>query len=198
MEQLDEPQLLYLLASNLDGAFEQLVISYQDRLYAFALTHVHNPHAAEEIVLLALERAYYALKGYPPERILLLRLASWLFEITRNLYKNYLRDTQTRADRLPSIPLPTQQTDPLLDIEDQSMTPEELACRNEEQQALRKGIAQLPQNYQTAVQLYYFEHLTTREVAERTRQPIGTVKSQLHRSTKLLYQILYTPTREVY
>lgn len=57
-----EEQLLALLATDLNRTFERLVLAYQDRLYAFVLSRVHNTLAAEEIVQTAVERAYYALQ----------------------------------------------------------------------------------------------------------------------------------------
>ena len=195
MEDHDE-ELIRLLASDINVHFEQLVLAYQDRLYAFALSRVRNPHAAEEVVLSALERAYYALKGYPPQRISLLKLGAWLFEITRNLAHNYLRDLQTREHRLPSISLDTTEEGFGAYIEDTDVTPEEVACHNEDRQELEQGIARLPASYQMAIQLYYFEHFSAREIAEWVGQPVGTVKSNIHRGTKLLHQLLHTHAEE--
>jgi DNA-directed RNA polymerase specialized sigma24 family protein len=107
-------ELLAMLAMDLNGSYERLVLLYQDRLYAFVLARTHNAQIAEEIVLDALERAYYALQGYPSERIRILKLEAWLFDITRNAYYNYLRASHTRATYLPSVPLDVSENSPLL------------------------------------------------------------------------------------
>jgi RNA polymerase sigma-70 factor (ECF subfamily) len=188
----NEEKLLELLARDLHRYFEQLVLTYQDRLYAFTLSRIHNPQSAEEILLVALERAYYALKSYPAQRILGLRLEPWLYEITRNVYYNHLRDARTRDTRLPSIPLDLTEESPLLEIEDQSVEPDELACRKEDREELEVCIGLLPRQYQRALRLYYFENLLYREIGEQLCQPVGTVKANIHRGTKLLRHVLQT------
>jgi len=190
-------ELLAMLAINLDGTFEQLVLMYQDRLYAFVLSRTRSPQVAEEIVLDALERAYYALKGYPDERIRILKLEAWLFEITRNAYYNYLRASHTRNTRLPSVPLDFSENSPLLRIEDSSLEPDIAACLREDRQELLAAIETLPQHYQETVKLYYFDHLRYDEIAAQLRQPLGTVKSNVHRGTKLLRQLLSPNIKEV-
>ena len=190
-------ELLTLLATDLDGSYERLVLKYQDRLYAFVLSRTRSPQVAEEIVLDALERAYYALKGYPSERIRILKLEAWLFEITRNAYYNYLRASRTRTTYLPSVSLDFSDNSPLLNIEDSALEPDISACLREDRQELLVAIETLPRTYQETILLYYFEHLRYDEIAERLQQPVGTVKSNVHRGTKLLRQLLQRDTKEV-
>jgi RNA polymerase sigma-70 factor (ECF subfamily) len=185
-----------LLARNLDSAFEQLVLTYQDQLYAFVLLRIGNPHAAQEVALLSLERAYYALKNYPARQIQELKLEPWLYEITRNALYNFLRERHTRASRLPSTPLDLSEDSPLLDVEDQSPGPEEEVCHYESRRELEIQVAQLPDLYRETIQLYYFDDLTYREIAARLKQPVGTVKTTVHRGTKLLRKMVNTGTGE--
>ncbi len=190
-------ELLMMLAIDLNGTFERLVRMYQDRLYAFALSRVHNSQIAEEIVLDALERAYYALKSYPGERIRVLKLEAWLYEITRNVYYNYLRDSRARNTRLPTVPLDLSENSPLLVIEDRALEPDIVACLGEDRRELLASIETLPRTYQEMIKLYYFENLRYDEIAERLKQPLGTVKSNVHRGTKLLRQLLQADIKEV-
>src|SRR5215470_6113618 len=103
MDQSEE-NLPAMLATDLNHNFERLVLAYQDQLYAFVLSHVHSPQAAEEIVQTALEHAYFALRKYPPQRIRILKLEPWLYEITRNVFYNYMRNSYTRA-KISPVPL---------------------------------------------------------------------------------------------
>ena len=83
-----------LLASDVDGHFEQLMLHYQHRLYAFVLRQVGNAQNAEDIVQEAFLRAYHALKNYPPARIREMRLQQWLYKITLNVLRNATRTRQ--------------------------------------------------------------------------------------------------------
>jgi len=61
-------ELSAALAADLDGHFEHLVVTYQDRLYAFALRLSDSPQEAEEIAQDSFVRAYRALAKYSGER----------------------------------------------------------------------------------------------------------------------------------
>ena len=186
-----------LLAIDLHRHFERLVLTYQDRLYAFVLVRVHRPQLAEELVIDAFERAYYALNSYPVERIQSLRLEPWLYEITRNVYYNYLRAIRAQDTRLPSVSLDLSEESSHLAIIDSSPRPDEEACYNEQKNELLSHIETLPVRYQETVKLYYVEHFSYEEIAQQLQHPVGTVKSHIHRATRLLRTFFQTQTKEV-
>lgn len=192
-----QENLASLLISDIDRHFEQLVLAYQEPLYTFVLSRSGNVHTAEEIVQTAFERAYFALKKYPVWRIQKLKLEPWLYEITRNTLYNYMRDSSTRSARIPSIPFDQLEANPLLDMQDQSPGPDEEACRREDRHEIEDGLTALPATYQETLRLYYFNNLTSSEIAERLHQPIGTVKANIHRGTLLLRKALEAYRKEV-
>jgi RNA polymerase sigma-70 factor (ECF subfamily) len=50
--------------------------------------------------------------------------------------------------------------------------------------------------YRVAVACYYFEEMNYQEVADLLEQPVGTVKSTVHRGIRLLRTMLLTEGRE--
>ena len=188
MDQSDA-DLLSLLATDLDRAFRQLVLSYQQRLYSFALRMAGSSHDAEDIVQEAFLRAYHALKSYPALKVRALRLRPWLYTITLNIF----RDRKRKPEHL-SISLDTSEDSPMLDIEDQSLGPDEEAYRHEWRDELERRVATLPERYRVAVTLYYFEDLSHAEIAELLNQPVGTVKANVHRATRRLRKVLKAQT----
>lgn len=184
MDQSDA-DLLSLLATDLDRDFRQLVLSYQQRLYSFALRLAGSPHDAEDIVQEAFLRAYHALKSYPVLKVRALRLRPWLYAITLNIF----RDRKRKPEHL-SISLDTSEDSPMLDIEDQSLGPDEEAYWHEWRDELEGHVATLPERYRVAVTLYYFEDLSHAEIAELLHQPVGTVKANVHRATRRLHKVL--------
>ena len=187
MAQSDE-QLRQLLATDLDRYFEQLVLSYQHRLYAFALRQAGSPQDAEDIVQEAFIRAYYALGDYPTERTQALKLQPWLFKITLNVFYSRLRTA-----RLQLAPLDMSEESMHLDIENDWREQPDVALEDSERvHELEALVCTLPEQYREAINLYYFEDLSYREIAELLNQPVGTVKSSLHRGTRLLRKTLET------
>ena len=85
------------LAEDLDGAFEDLVRAYQDRLFSFALRLTSRREDAEEIAQDAFVRAYRALGTYPAERIRGMALRAWLYQVTLNVTRNRLRGKKLKV-----------------------------------------------------------------------------------------------------
>lgn len=190
MDQRHE-ELPELLAEDLDRHFEQLMMVYQHRLYAFALRQVGNAQDAEDIVQETFLRAHHALKNYPGSRIRTLQLRQWLYKITLNVFRN-----ATRRSEPQSVPLDLSEDSPALAIEDQAASLDEEVNRHEWKQELEILVATLPQQYRVAVNLHYFEDFSHREIAELLNQPSGTVKANVHRGIQLLRRALGTQLNE--
>nr|HET6902090.1 RNA polymerase sigma factor [Ktedonobacteraceae bacterium] len=181
-------QLSMQLAANLDRYFQQLVLTYQHRLYSFALRQCGSSQDAEDIVQESFIRAYYALGDYPPERVRFMKLQPWLYKITLNVF--YAR---LRKDKLQFVPLDVSEESSVLDIEDDWREQPDIALEDRESlRELEALVHILPEQYRETVSLYYFEELSYREIAELLNHPLGTVKSNLHRGTKLLRKTLAT------
>jgi RNA polymerase sigma-70 factor (ECF subfamily) len=177
-----------LLATDLDHYFHQLVLSFQQRLFAFALRYTGSPQDAEDIVQEAFIRAYHALADYPEERISTLKLQPWLYKITLHILYRHKSNS-----KLECLPLDLSDESILLEIEDdQREQPEKVLEDREELRELEALLSRLPEQYRVAVNCYYFEELSYREIAELLNQPIGTVKSNVHRGMQLLRKSIQT------
>ena len=182
-----------LLATDLDYHFKELVLTYQHQLYAFALRQTGSPQDAEDIVQEALIRAYYALDDYSPQRLRALKIQPWLYKIVLNVFYN-----RVRSSRLQVVPLDTTENSALLAIEgDWREQPDMLLEDTESLHELEALVARLPEQYREAVNLYYFEGFNYREIAELLNQPMGTIKSSLHRGLRVLRTMLTAQRREV-
>jgi RNA polymerase sigma-70 factor (ECF subfamily) len=184
VEQVDDESLTRALATDLDGAFEALVRAYQDRLYAFGLRMTGSPRDAEEIAQDALVRAYRALARYPAERIAVLKLRAWLFQVTVNVARNRAR--VRRPAEVPLVPVDDGQAGPAEPPADEAEQPEEIAERHEEQDRVAAVVAALPERYRAAVVLRHVQGLSYQEIAAALGQPAGTVKSNVHRGVAYL------------
>ena len=187
----DTTDVSALLATDVNRHFPRLVLAYQQRLYAFALRQTGSVQEAEDIVQESLLRAYFALGDYPPERIRALKLQPWLYKITLHVYYN-----RVRQSRLSVVTLDVPEEHNLLDIEDDEREQPEVVFEEAERlRELESLVASLPEQSRVAVSLYYFEDLSYRDIAELLNQPLGTVKSNLHRGLRLLRAALATQTR---
>jgi len=110
-------------------------------------------------------------------------LPGWLLVIARNRAISRLRGQHRRAPAddpegflLESLPSPGNL--------------EEEAARLQLAERLRRAMATLPGEQREALELAYFEGMTQTEIAERTRAPLGTVKSRVRAAMQTLKQHL--------
>ena len=171
--------------ADLAGCFEQLMETYQHRLYSFALRLSGNAQDAEEIVQDAFVRAYRALQRYPVERIQALALRPWLYRITLNVYRNRVRGKRLAVLSLEGRSEEGPDREP---ADPEHERPEQVAANAELRGELAALVAALPERYRAAVILRYIEGLSYAELAESLSQPVGTVKANVHRGIKQLRQ----------
>jgi RNA polymerase sigma-70 factor, ECF subfamily len=167
--------------------FDQIVDDYQRRLYGFALRMTGNREDAEEIVQDAFVRAYRALGKMSLEQRADLRLQPWLYTITLNVTRNRLRSKRPTNVALDALADP----DALLrESNEGPPQPETIVEQNAEVALVEQALLQLPVHLRAAATLRFIEGRSHPEIAEILHQPIGTVKSHVHRAVRILRRIL--------
>ena len=157
-----------------DRVFERMVHEHQDRIFAASLALTGKRHDAEEVAQDTFLRAYRALCTYPPERIRELKQKPWLHQIALNVVRNRVRGVKPRLVELNG-------SEP-----DHAPGTETQALRRIGLDELAVKVAALPGRYRDAVVLRYVQDLTYEEAADALGQPVGTVKSNVHRGLKML------------
>ena len=167
--------------------FERIVDDYQRRLYGFALRMTGNREDAEEIVQDAFVRAFRALGKMSEEQRRELRLQPWLYTITLNVTRNRLRSKRPTTVALDAVADP----DALLKhTAEGPAQPEAIVERNADMVLVEQALLQLPMHLRAAATLRFIEGRSHPEIAEILHQPIGTVKSHVHRAVRILRKIL--------
>ena len=168
-------------------SFDRIVDDYQRRLYGFALRMTGNREDAEEIVQDAFVRAFRALGKMSAEQRSELRLQPWLYTITLNVTRNRLRSKRPTSVALDALADP----DALLrESLEGPPRPETIVERNAEVALVERALLQLPMHLRAAATLRFIEGRSHPEIAEILNQPIGTVKSHVHRAVRILRRIL--------
>ena len=189
---LSDLDLPAVLVADLHGNFEFLVVCFQDRLYSFALRLTGSVQDAEEVAQDTFVRAFRALEGYTAERTGALALRPWLYQIALNVVRN-----RSRRKRLQMVPLDASEDGTAIEpLADPSDLPEAVWERNERSQDLAALLRALPERYRTAVILRHVEGLGYGDAAIVLNQPVGTVKSNVHRGVSLLRDALSTSIEE--
>jgi RNA polymerase sigma factor (sigma-70 family) len=102
---------------------------------------------------------------------------TYLFTIARNALYTRLRTTKKERDVFD----PGEHS-----VHDMGTSPSRMAARNEEQKLMLLALRRLPVDLQVALELFYWEDLSTEELAQVLDIPPGTVKSRLRRAKEKL------------
>ena len=116
-----------------------------------------------------------------------LRLQPWLYTITLNVTRNRLRSKRPSNVALDALADP----DALLrESNEGPPQPETIVEQNTEIALVERALLQLPMHLRAAATLRFIEGRSHPEIAEILHQPIGTVKSHVHRAVRILRRIL--------
>jgi RNA polymerase sigma-70 factor (ECF subfamily) len=170
------------LSRGVDGAFPEVVGSYQQALYTTALRMSGRPDDAADLAAEAFLRAYQALRGYSPERIRELQLRPWLVTIVLNLWRNQVRTATRRPAQVPLESSPEPRA--------QSGGPEEHLRRRELRNDVEDLLAEIPETQRLAVVLRHIVDLPLTEIAAILGCPEGTAKSHVSRGLARLRTLI--------
>jgi len=155
--------LVSAIRSGDEQAMAQLYERYSSIVYSVALRVLGDTGAAEDIlqeVFLQLWRSpdvFDATRGSLP---------GWLAVITRNRAIDSLRKRRPEADI----------TDVVVSIEPDFVSGAE---RSRALEKIRVALGGMPPLQRSALEMAFFEGLTHTEIAEKTSEPLGTIKTRI-------------------
>jgi RNA polymerase sigma-70 factor (ECF subfamily) len=177
----DEAITQLIQAGRADEAFDRLVPAYRRRVFGLAYSVLRERGAAEDVAQEVFVKLWQALPRYDGRA----QLSTWIYAITRNAAISALR-TRRRSLSM-SDPAVFEQ------VESRGTT----AVAEQEDTALWRHVAALPDKQRQAVTLYYQEERSVEEVAAMMGLPVNTVKTHLHRARASLAAALATAGKEV-
>jgi len=170
------------------GAFGQIVVLYQDRLYNALLRVVGDPEEARELVQETFTRALVKLDSFRGEA----GPYTWLFRIGVNLAISQLRKVQRH--RTFSLDRPVtggtngagdeDQASSLIDrvAQDRGTTPADDAETREQHQQVLAALGRLDAEYRAVLVMRDIEGFDYQQMADVLGLPLGTLKSRLFRA----------------
>jgi RNA polymerase sigma-70 factor (ECF subfamily) len=144
-----------------------LVDRFYAELYRYALRLSGSASEADDLV----QEAFLTAQAKGGQIRDWSEARAWLYTVLRNAYLQQLRSPgRQRARPLDQAPEPWFAGDPRelnLDFDGE---------------ALQRALQDLCEEYRTPLVLYYFGHLSYREIAAQLKVPMGTVMSRLARA----------------
>jgi len=177
-----EIALLQRVAQGDRRAFEELYDRFSGVLFSTAYRVLNNQEAAEDVLQDVFIQIWEKAPLYDPTRG---KPMTWAVTLTRNKAIDRLRST-VRRNRLQD------------DVEREAETFEQFDDRSsfdavaagETNQIVRDAIQKLSKDQREAIELAFFSSLTQTEIAERLKEPLGTIKARIRRGMMKLREVL--------
>ena len=164
-------------------AFAVLVGRNQRQVYNLALRMLRDTDEASEAAQEAFLAAWQHLRGFRQDA----RFATWLYRIT---YHHCLKVCESRRrDSVARLEL-SATTARMHSPEGRMSAESALVAETELRETVRDEIALLPPKYRSVLVLRHLQELSSEEISDVMRMPIGTVKTQLFRARALLKERL--------
>lgn len=166
-----------------DESFEEVFNQYYRLVVGFFTKRGFTPQEAEDLTQIVFLRVYKARESFRGEA----RFSTWLFQICANVFRNNLRDRSTQKRDAEEVPLDlSNESGTLEGFPDAGTDPLQQTLRAEARERLRTALADLPPQMRRSVELRVYEDLKYREIAERMKISIDTVKAHLFQARQIL------------
>jgi RNA polymerase sigma-70 factor (ECF subfamily) len=181
--------------SGLAGLVEQMAQGRQDalaRLYdetscmlnGLLLRILERPEDAEEVLLDVYMKAWKYAVRYTDKRG---SVQAWLMIMARNAAIDRIRQKRAQPKTLAFEPESTPEP------ESTDASPEEQTAELETRRRVQLVLRELPPEQREVVELAFFGGLTHAELAERLREPLGTIKSRIRMGLMRLRGLIEEP-----
>ncbi len=160
-----------------ESALAKLYDRYARLVYSVALRVLKDPSSAEEIVQDIFHQLWRNAEAFDAARG---SLSGWLLVSARNrsidrLRRRRMSDEELQPDRIAC-----------------STNLETAASQNELISRVKQSMGGLPENQRAALELAYFEGMTHSEIAQKTGEPLGTIKTRLRLAVESIKKGLRT------
>lgn len=178
---VDEAQFVARLVARDESAFNELVVTYERRVFALVFRMIGRRDEAEDLAQEVFVQVFKAIDQFRGDS----KLSTWIYRIAVNLCKNrskYLSrrhasdqdDVDAMADRAP---LSAAKGVSVGDVS----RPDELVEGMQIEIIVKRAIGQIDADFREVLILRDVEDMSYEEIAAITNLPDGTVKSRIHR-----------------
>jgi RNA polymerase sigma-70 factor (ECF subfamily) len=159
----DDRALIARIRAGDESAMSELYDGYSGIVYGVALRVLGDTTAAEDVLQEVFLQLWRNPQAFNADRG---RLAPWLAVIARNRAIDLLRKRPFEDD-ISELPIATK-----VSLEDES-------ARRLAVEKVRSVLAGLPQEQRKSLEMAFFEGMTHSEIAGKTGEPLGTVKTRI-------------------
>jgi RNA polymerase sigma-70 factor, ECF subfamily len=175
--------------------FEQQLIPLLDSAYGIALHMTRDRSTAEDLVQDAVLHAFRGFATFEQGT----NFKAWFLRILTNaFYSKYRREKHERGNVSmdDAAPLYLYSRTREVGLHANDADPAELLMDRIDRECVAEALDALPTEYRVVASLYFMEDMSYCQIADVVGCPVGTVRSRLHRSRRMLQQSLWRVAQE--
>src|SRR5947199_2312667 len=178
MNHLSDQELMRIVQAGDLSPASEIYDRYSGRIYNFAFRFLRNAEAAEDAVQEVFVKMIRHANQFHGDA----KLSTWLFSITANWCRDYLRKADNKAkeaeDVLVTLPAPNE------------LSPERRLEQREDEHRVQRALSALTPEQREAILLSRYQGLSYAEIAEIAGCSEGAVKTRVFRAMETLKKAL--------
>lgn len=178
MKHLSDQELMRIVQAGDFSPASEIYDRYSGRIYNFAFRFLKNSEAAED----ATQEVFVKMLKYANQFNGDAKLSTWLFSITANWCRDYLRKADNRTkesdDVLVTLPASGE------------YSPDRALEKREDEIRVRRALEQLTDEQREAILLSRYQGLSYAEIAQIAGCSEGAVKTRVFRAMETLKKVL--------
>src|SRR6266550_6599482 len=183
MKHLNDQELMRIVQAGDYSPASEIYDRYSGRIYNFAFRFLKNSEAAED----AVQEVFVKMLKHANQFHGDAKLSTWLFSITANWCRDYLRKADNKAkesdDVLVTLPAPAE------------LSPERTLEQRENERRIQKALGALTPEQREAILLSRYQGLSYAEIAQISGCSEGAVKTRVFRAMETLKKALSGESR---
>ncbi len=178
---MEEQKLISRARKGDDAAFEALIERYRAKIYAVCLRILCAEQDAQDACQEAMIKMYCSINRYNFRS----NFSTWVYSITRNTALDHLR--AVKRDRNDSYDELAEMGASMFVLDDVTS---EAVERSDLSAKVAELVNQLPKEMRICLILKDIDGYSCEDISAILKQPLGTVKSRLHRARNRLQELI--------
>jgi RNA polymerase sigma-70 factor (ECF subfamily) len=174
-----DAELIHSVARKDERAFAALYDQYSSILFGLMLRILHSRAEAEDVLQEVFLQVWQQAPSFDASRG---RPFTWLVTLARSRAIDRLRATGSRERTAQK----SGEEAPRVEEE----AADDALLREEQGEVVRRALAELSEEQRSTLLLAYLDGMSQTEIAEKTGQPLGTVKTRTRAGLKKLHGLL--------
>lgn len=179
---MNEEEIVKQLKSGNYSNYDKIVNSYKNRVFGMAYKFTGDYDESQDLAQEVFLKIYRQIKNFREES----KLSTWIYRISVNTCLDWKKKKEKMKSINFSNMVNEENRDQIIDIKDESLSPDRIILQDEDQKQVHKLIYELSDKYKTVLIMYHFNEMSYQDISKALDIPERTVETRLYRARRML------------